>query len=160
MKKILSYWYGNRLELKWLIELSKKSIITNTYGEEKGKRKKEMVLKFKSFERTELTISILFREFDTRRKNNKEEKEKEKLKIASLSTTIWRRGNVTTNKIRENTWRGGLALKRKKGIEIETSSIHDDLEEEQRAYVAIARGGKFHLVEAIFSPISSLPFPF
>lgn len=69
----------------------------------KGKRKKEMVLKFKSFERTELTISILFREFDTWRKNNKEEKEKEKLKIASLSTTIWRRGNVTTNKIRENT---------------------------------------------------------
>lgn len=47
-----------------MIELSKKSIITNTYGEEKGKRKKEMVLKFKSFERTELTISILFREFE------------------------------------------------------------------------------------------------
>lgn len=157
MKKILSYWYGNRLELKWLIELSKKS--QTRMEKKKGKGKKKWYWNLNRSKEQNWQFQF-FREFDTWRKNNKEEKEKEKLKITSLSTTIWRRGNVTTNKIRENTWRGGLALERKKGIEIETSSIRDDLEEEQRAYVAIARGGKFHLVEAIFSPISSLPFPF
>lgn len=105
------------------------------------------------------------------RKNNKilgGEREK-KLKIVNLSTTIQRRDNEASLNDKQNsrTHKGGLRELVEKEEENRNWNLVDPHWQRFRKgattllpYVAIARGGKFHLVEAIFSPISSLsPFP-